>query len=237
MNKCKTVSVTSIMTPAPLETASRRDNVDTIIGIMTLKNKSSVIILNDLKHPEGIITERDIIRRLAFESKDAKHTQAADIMSSPLISLNNDANIYDAAMVMSKHSIRRLPIIKDNVLLGIVTTTDLAHVLYQDNRKDHCLHAIVRGSLVRNKKFFIWNFMEELCDRYKEARSKGLPTVFKIPEFKTAELPIFTQDRPYIFQILKEYEQNKRFIRIEDDMVTVTSEGLLKAKEARHDWD
>src|SRR6185503_12456326 len=84
MNEYKTISVTSIMTPAPLETASRTDNVDTIIRIMTVNNKSSVIILNDLKHPEGIITERDIVRRLVFESKDAKLTQTAEIMSSPL---------------------------------------------------------------------------------------------------------------------------------------------------------
>lgn len=225
------------MTPAPLVTASRTDNVDAIIRIMTLKNKSSVIILNELKHPEGIITERDIVRRLLFESKDSKLAQAVEIMSSPLISLNDDANIYDAAMLMSKHSIRRLPIIKDNVLLGIVTATDLAHVLYQENRKDRFLHAIVRGSLVRNKKFFIWNFMEELCDKYKEACSKGTPTVFKIREFKSTELPIFTQGKPHISRILKEYEQNKRFIRIEDDTVTITSKGLLKAKESRHDWD
>jgi CBS domain-containing protein len=237
MNEYKTISVTSIMTPAPLETASRTDNVDTIIRIMTVKNKSSVVILNDLKHPEGIITERDIVRRLVFESKDAKLTQSAEIMSSPLISLNDDAHIYDAAMVMSKNSIRRLPIIKDNVLLGIVTATDLARIVYQENRKDGCLHAIARGSLPRNKKFFIWNFMEELCDRYEEARSKDLTTVFKIQDFKSTELPIFTQDKPHIFQTLKEYEQDKGFIRIEDDTVTVTSKGLLKAKESRHDWD
>ncbi|MGB8573048.1 MAG: CBS domain-containing protein, partial [Nitrososphaeraceae archaeon] len=179
MNDYKTISVTSIMTPAPLETASRTENVDTIIRIMTMKNKSSVVILNELKHPEGIITERDIVRRLVFESKDAKLTQASEIMSSPLISLNDDAHIYDAAMVMSKHSIRRLPIIKDNVLLGIVTATDLARILYQENRTDGNLHAIARGSFPRNTKFFIWNFMEELCDRYEEAHSKDLTTVFK----------------------------------------------------------
>ena len=237
MNEPKTPSVTSVMTPAPLETASRTDNIDTIIRIMTVKNKSSVVILNELKHPEGIITERDIVRRLVFESKDAKLTQAAEIMSSPLISLNDDANIYDAAMVMSKHSIRRLPIVKDNVLLGIVTATDLAYRLSQENRKDYSLHAIARGSLVRNKKFFIWNFMEELCNRYEEARSKGLTTVFKIGDFKSTDLPIFIQVKPDIFRTLKEYEQDKGFIRIEDDTVTVTSKGLLKAKESRHDWD
>jgi len=237
MHDDKTTSVTSIMTPPPHETADRSDNVDTIIRTMTMKNKGSVVILNELKHPEGIITERDIVRRLVFESKDPKLTFVSEIMSSPLISLNDDAYIYDAAFVMTKYSIRRLPIIKDNVLLGIVTATDLARRLYEENRNDPCLHAIARGSLPRNKKFFIWNFMEELCDRYEEARSKDLTTVFKIRDFESTELPIFTQGKPHIFQTLKEYEQDKGFIRIEDDTVTVTSKGLLKAKESRHDWD
>jgi signal-transduction protein with cAMP-binding, CBS, and nucleotidyltransferase domain len=145
MHDDKTTSVTSIMTPPPHETADRSDNVDTIIRTMTMKNKGSVIILNELKHPEGIITERDIVRRLVFESKDPKLTFVSEIMSSPLISLNDDAYIYDAAFVMSKYSIRRLPIIKDNVLLGIVTATDLARRLYEENRKDPCLHAIARA--------------------------------------------------------------------------------------------
>lgn len=199
MNEHKEISVTSIMTPAPLETANRTDNVDTIIRIMTVKHKSSVVIINELKHPEGIITERDIVRRLVFESKDAKLTKAADIMSSPLITLNDDSHIYDAAMIMSKHSIRRLPIVKDNVLLGIVTATDLVRALYQENRKDGSLHAVARGSLPRNKKFFIWNFMEELCHKYEEARSNDLATVFKIQDFKLTELPIFIQSKPFIF--------------------------------------
>lgn len=194
MNEHKEISVTSIMTPAPLETANRTDNVDTIIRIMTVKHKSSVVIINELKHPEGIITERDIVRRLVFESKDAKLTKAADIMSSPLITLNDDSHIYDAAMIMSKHSIRRLPIVKDNVLLGIVTATDLVRALYQENRKDGSLHAVARGSLPRNKKFFIWNFMEEydismkkhavmflrLCLRYKISSQPNYPSSYKV---------------------------------------------------------
>ena len=194
MNEYKTISVTSIMTPAPLETASRTDNVDTIIRIMTVKNKSSVVILNELKHPEGIITERDIVRRLVFESKDAKLTQAAEIMSSPLISLNDDAHIYDAAMVMSKNSIRRLPIIKDNVLLGIVTATDLARIVYQENRKDGRLHAIARVAYQGTRNFLYgisWkNYaigmkkhavrILQLCLRYKISSQPNCPSSHKI---------------------------------------------------------
>jgi signal-transduction protein with cAMP-binding, CBS, and nucleotidyltransferase domain len=235
MHDDKTTSVTSIMTPAPLETAKHSDNIDTIIRTMTVKNKGSVVILNELKHPEGIITERDIVRRLVFESKDPKLTFASEIMSSPLISLNDDAYIYDAAFVMTKYSIRRLPIIKDNVLLGIVTATDLARRQYNENSKDPCLHAIVRASSVRNKKFLIWNFMNELSDMYDQACRTGSPTVFKIRDFKSTRLPVFTLG--FVFQTLKEYEKAKGFIRIRGDTVTPTSKGLLKARETRKDWD
>ncbi|MGB5091072.1 MAG: CBS domain-containing protein [Nitrososphaeraceae archaeon] len=237
MHDDKTTSVTSIMTPAPLETAKRSDNVDTIIRTMTVKNKSSVVILNELKHPEGIITERDIVRRLVFESKDAKLTQASEIMSSPLISLNDDAYIYDAASIMTKYSIRRLPIIRDNVLLGIVTATDLARRLYEENWKDSCLHAIARASSVRNKKFLIWNFMKELFDMYDQACRRGSPTVFKIRDFKSTTLPIFTLGERFIFETLKEYEKAKGFIRIHDGFVALTSKGVSQAKEGRKDWD
>lgn len=237
MHDDKTTSATSIMTPAPLETAYRSDYVDTIIRTMTVKGKSSVLILNELKHTEGIITERDIVRRLVFESKDAKLTKASEIMSSPLISLNDDAYIYDAALVMTKYSIRRLPIIKDNILLGIVTTTDLARRLYEENMKDPYLHAIARASLVRDKKILIWNFMKELCDMYDQASKKSTPTVFKIRDFKSARLPIFTLGEQFIFDTLTEYEKAKGYIRIRGDTVTPTSKGLVKARQTPEDWD
>jgi hypothetical protein len=95
----------------------------------------------------------------------------------------------------------------------------------------------IRAGSVRDKKFFIWNFMEELCDMYDTASKKRSPKVFKIRDFKSTRLPIFTLGEPFISQTLKEYEQNKGFIRIQGDSVTATSKALLMAKEARHDWD
>ena len=164
--------------------------------------------MNELKHPEGIITERDIVRRLVFECKDAKLTKASDIMSSPLISLSDDAYIYDAALVMIKYSIRRLPIIKDNVLLGVVTATDLARRLYEENRNNPYLHAITRDDLVRDKKILIWNFMNELCHIYDQAFKKSSPTVFKIRDLKSTRLPLFMLDERFIFDTLTEYKKS-----------------------------
>ena len=237
MHDDKSNRITSIMTHAPLETANSSDNIDTIIRTMTVKNKSSVVILNELKHPEGIITERDIVRRLLFESKDAKLTTASEIMSSPLISLNDDAYIYDVALVMSKYSIRRLPIIRDNVLLGIVTATDLARRLYEENSNDPRLHVISRASSDRDKKFLIWNFMKELFDMYDQAHQKGSPLVFKIKDFKSTKMPILLLGKRNVLDTLREYEKARGYISIRNDTVAPTSKGLLKARETRKDWD
>ena len=99
------------------------------------------------------------------------------------------------------------------------------------------IESCIRARSVRDKKFLIWNFMEELCSMYDTASKNRSPTVFKIGDFKSTRLPIFTLGEPFIFQTLKEYEQDKGFLRIQGDTVTAKSEALLLAKKASHDWD
>ena len=79
--------------------------------------------------------------------------------------------------------------------------------------------------------------MEELCDKYAEARSKDLPTVFKLQDFKSINLPIFSQNKEFIIDILKEYERAKGLIIINHNNVVATREGLVRINLAQHDWD
>ena len=94
--------------------------------------------------PLGIITERDIVRRVVAESKDPNSTTAYDIMSKPLITVGPEATIYDAALIMTKYNIRRLSVVRDNTLLGIITSSDLARRMYEQNRADPTLKAMSR---------------------------------------------------------------------------------------------
>jgi CBS domain-containing protein len=159
MSDDKTTSVQSIMTPLPLETANPLTNLHDIANQMKEKNKGAIIIVEQqtkkdshstdniiLSKPIGIITERDIVRRVLWghESIDPKQIIVSDIMSKPLITVGDEATIYDAALIMTKYSIRRLPIARDNVLLGIVTTTDLARRIYEKNKQDPVLKAMSR---------------------------------------------------------------------------------------------
>jgi signal-transduction protein with cAMP-binding, CBS, and nucleotidyltransferase domain len=151
----KSLSVEMLMTTLPLETANASDNVFDLAKRMKEKGRGSVVVTEYTTTstntgsktgtaPVGIITERDIVRRVVAESKDPKTTIAYDIMSKPLISVGPEATVYDASLIMTKYMIRRLLIIRDNTLLGIITSSDLARRMYEENKADPTLKAMSR---------------------------------------------------------------------------------------------
>jgi CBS domain-containing protein/nucleotide-binding universal stress UspA family protein len=149
----KTLSVEILMTTLPLGTALPLDNVVDLARNMKEKGRGSIIVTEYVTNsagsktgtkPVGIVTERDIVRRVVAESKDPHSTIAYDIMSKPLITVGPEATVYDAALIMTKYNIRRLPIVRDNTLLGIITSSDLARRMYEKNRSDPTLQAMSR---------------------------------------------------------------------------------------------
>lgn len=83
------------------------------------------IIIADKDRPVGIITESDIVRRVIAEQKDTKITAAAAIMSSPIIHVEPGTGLTDAMRVMAKSNIRRVAVLKNNSLAGIITSRDI----------------------------------------------------------------------------------------------------------------
>ena len=124
----------------PLLKATHLDSIFTISNLMKKGKVSSIIIIDQHTTPVGIITERDIVRRVISEDKDPKITKATDIMSKPLITVQEDTHLYDVAKKMVKHKIRRLPVVNDNnTLVGIVTITDIIKYYYEKNKDDNYL--------------------------------------------------------------------------------------------------
>ncbi len=74
----------------------------------------------------GIITDRDITIRGVAEGRDAKTTKTSEIMSADPITIAPDADIAEAAALMAKSQIRRLPVVENGQLLGIIVTAQLA---------------------------------------------------------------------------------------------------------------
>ena len=127
------------MNHPPLLEATPLDSVFTISNLMKEGKVGSIIIIDQNTDPVGIITERDIVRRLISDGKDPTITKAIDIMSKPLITVE-DTHLYHVAKKMVKHKIRRLPVVNDNnTLVGIVTVTDIIKYYYKKNKDDNYL--------------------------------------------------------------------------------------------------
>jgi CBS domain-containing protein len=92
--------------------------------LMEEKNISSVIVAEG-GMPVGIVTERDLVRKVIIKDLDAK-SPVSTIMSSPLVTVSKEENISSAAELMMKKKIRRLPVVDKGKLMGIVTETNIS---------------------------------------------------------------------------------------------------------------
>jgi len=74
----------------------------------------------------GIITERDLLKRVVAEAKDANKTKVKEIMSSPLVVVEPNMELEEAVKLMFQMKIKKLPVIDEKRLVGLVTLTDIA---------------------------------------------------------------------------------------------------------------
>ena len=114
----------------------------------------SCVIVTERKKPVGIVTERDLVRKVIAKEKSTEGLLIKDIMTKNPITVKPDTSIVDAARMMKRNKIRRFPIIEKGVLVGIITETD---ILYGMN--DMVRH--LNWKLV-NTKMAMEEFMDEL---------------------------------------------------------------------------
>jgi len=93
------------------------------------KNRLGSFVVVNAGSIVGIITERDIIERVIVEQKNPKKTKVEDVMSKNIITIHASAKIEQAAELMRKHKIKKLPVILNNEFAGIITVTDLANIM------------------------------------------------------------------------------------------------------------
>jgi CBS domain-containing protein len=74
----------------------------------------------------GIITERDLLKRVIVEDKDAKKTKVAEVMSNPLVVVASGMDLEKAVRLMFEKKIKKLPVMDKDRLVGLVSLTDIA---------------------------------------------------------------------------------------------------------------
>ncbi len=118
----------------------------TVIEAATLMSQNDIgdLIVMDNKMPVGIVTERDLVRRVLADGKP-RETKVSEVMTAPLKVIDPEAPIKEAARRMVNRRIRRLPVIKDNKLVGIITAADFAKHLSKKTLSDDILEAMGRS--------------------------------------------------------------------------------------------
>ncbi len=114
----KDVMITDVVTVEPNVNVRRavRAMNDFEIGCLIVVEAGRVV---------GILTERDVLKRVVDEGRNPDKTPVKEVMSKPPITINPDTDLEAAIELMFKHKIKKLPVVENGKLVGLVTFTDI----------------------------------------------------------------------------------------------------------------
>ena len=109
---------------------------------------SIVVIEGNNKKPVGIITERDIIKKVSAQNKSADQVAVRHIMSSPLITVKSIDSVDTAAETIAENKIKRLVVLEqDGSMVGILSVSDIAKKLAKILTEDYSRYRSLRNLL------------------------------------------------------------------------------------------
>lgn len=108
------------------------------------KKESCAIVLRQGR-PYGIVTDRDVTWKVAAKGLDPKNVKITEIMSTPLITIDADAELSEAAKIMKTHKIWRIVVTRGDKLQGVLTASDIANHLesYMDEEARNILGYLI----------------------------------------------------------------------------------------------
>ncbi len=139
--------------------------------LMTKFRIGSLIVKSN-SEPEGLITESDIISKVVSKDLKASDITVGTVMTRNLISISPGSELNEAARVMAKNNIRRLPVVNEGTLVGILTSSDvlmvspeLTEILVEDARMQNQNERYVEGPYpVPGVCEGCGNFMDDLVE-------------------------------------------------------------------------
>jgi CBS domain-containing protein len=146
-------AVSEIMSKKAVVTVNINDNRSAldVAKLMEKYTIGSVVVVegnNNNNKPVGIITERDIIKKVSAQNKIADQIAAGDIMSSPLVMIKSIDSIDTAAEAMAKNNVKRLVVVEqDGSMIGILSVSDIAKKLAKIVTDDYGRYRSLRNML------------------------------------------------------------------------------------------
>jgi len=105
-------------------TTGAGSTITELVGMLSEHNIGAVVVV-DGDQVVGIVSERDVVRRLAEVGTAALDQQISELMTSELVTCTREDSLDDIAVLMTERRIRHLPVLADDELAGIVTIGDV----------------------------------------------------------------------------------------------------------------
>jgi CBS domain-containing protein len=99
-------------------------SVHEVVAAMNKYNIGSIIVVQDDK-PVGVISERDVLRRVVEPCLSPETITAKQIMTSPVITICESASMDEVVKLMAEKRVRKIPVMKKDKIVGIITYTDI----------------------------------------------------------------------------------------------------------------
>ena len=136
------MKIRDVMTPNP-KTVSPNDTIQTAARVMQAEDTGAVPVVNN-GQVLAVVTDRDIVVRVVAEGGSLS-SPVSSIATKSVVCATPDMSTREASDLMSEHQIRRLPVIENDRLVGIVSLGDLAVKEGKDSRWGDTLQSISEG--------------------------------------------------------------------------------------------
>jgi CBS domain-containing protein len=115
-----------VMTPDPV-CCRPHTSIDEVARLMVDGDFGEIPVIDSADHPIGVVTDRDIVRRVVAQGKNPIGYTAETCMTQPVVTVPSDARLEDVVSTMERHQIRRVPVVDDQGrCAGIISQADVA---------------------------------------------------------------------------------------------------------------
>ncbi|MBS7609878.1 CBS domain-containing protein [Candidatus Bathyarchaeota archaeon] len=123
------------------------DPITKVAELMEKADVGSVVVVDEKDRPVGMITERDIVKRVVAKRLNAEKVKSREVMSQPLITVDPETDLREAARLMNRANVKRLAVIYKGKLTGIVSSKDILEVTPE------LLETIVERAKITERRF------------------------------------------------------------------------------------
>ncbi|MFZ2455554.1 MAG: CBS domain-containing protein [Candidatus Altiarchaeia archaeon] len=115
-------------------TIGEEESVASAMKTMVERHVSSIIVKKkDDADVYGIVTRKDVIHSVVGRSNDPRDMKVADVMTKPVMTITPSMDVVAAAKLMEKTRVRRFPVVENNVLVGLISNSDIFRAYVMDN--------------------------------------------------------------------------------------------------------